>query len=222
MEIYSKAFTPSDYDTFDDHEYIIEVLQKLQSNSVPYGWEHPDRKWEYGLTINALKNNGAVSILEIGGAASVFAPAAVMSGMDVTQVDLSDTEWAVTKQNEFLGKQIHINYTDFFNCNIAGEFDAVVCLSVIEHVSDDKVFFDKLLDYIKVGGLLILTTDFHPDGKPFSTAHHRTYNQESMQVLIDSAKSRGFEPFGLVDYTYHGGVIYDTYTFASLVLKRIE
>ena len=79
-------------------------------------------------------------------------------------------------------------------------------------------FFQKLLSYVKPGGILVLTTDFYPTGEQFSQHHLRTYSEDDLLAYAESAD--GFNFFGDgYDYTFWGNYVYQ-YTFASLVLKN--
>ena len=100
-----------------------------------------------------------------------------------------------------------------------GLFDAVTCISVLEHVPDDVAFYRKLASLVKVGGVLALTVDFWPDAARKSPDHLRTYNEDRLSMLAQSVP--GFETVGKLDYADRGAHVY-SYTFASLVLRRVS
>jgi SAM-dependent methyltransferase len=180
------------------------------------------RNWEYGLCLNALRANGAVNILEVGGTGSVFAASAAELGIKVTVVD-PDGEGACLfdRQNLLLGcPAIHFKQLDFFHYQTTKKFDGVVCIGTLEHVLDDENFFKRLLGLVKEGGLLFLSVDFHPSGQKRVEGHFRTYNQDRLMAFIAYAQNYGFEPYGGVpDYTWRREDVHN-YTFASLVLQR--
>src|SRR5690349_10796267 len=82
---YSKTLDILDYDTIPEMSYVEHIKYKLSGTFFENC--HIHRNWEYGLCLNALRANGAVNVLEIGGCGSVFAACAAKLGMDVTVVD---------------------------------------------------------------------------------------------------------------------------------------
>jgi 2-polyprenyl-3-methyl-5-hydroxy-6-metoxy-1,4-benzoquinol methylase len=69
---------------------------------------------------------------------------------------------------------IHYLYSDLTNTAFPDEsFDAVTCLSVIEHGVDVKAYFKEASRILKPGGLLITSADYWKEGVDASelTAH---------------------------------------------------
>jgi len=209
-------------------QHLFHVSRALAG--VPHRLDHFFRIWEYGLVLAALQANEAKTVLEIGGGGSLFAPAAAMLGMEILQVDLKDCTHWTAKQEEKLGVSLPYVQQDFFEYATEERFDAVVSISVIEHVSADASrqintdewhtakrvqFFERMLNLVKPGGLVAITTDFHPD-KP----RNIKFSEAEMLALYEIGRSRGFDWFGAgYDYTYAGDFV-NYYTFASLILKR--
>lgn len=217
---YSKTLHLKDYTWIGEAEHITNILSLL--DGIPLRFEHLHRRWEYGLALHALRENQTKTLLEVGGGGSAFAPSAAWLGMEVTQVDVEDLgEWIRQQAQKIRVPMMYIQ-KDFLNFDTQERFDAVTCFSVIEHVLRETDFFLRLLQYIKVGGLLILTTDFHPSGTAIVKEHLRTYNERMLFQLISLARANGFESFGpKPDYTYHGANV-NSYTFASLVMKKVR
>src|SRR6185503_6440163 len=89
------------------------------------------------------------------------------------------------RQNLLLGRSaIQFKQLDFFQYQTIKKFDAVVCISTLEHVPDEESFFKRLLGLVKEDGLLLLTVDFHPSGQRFVEGHLRTYNQDRIMAFI--------------------------------------
>lgn len=217
MYKYSKTLNIADYKALPT-EFVNRTYNDFRDIC---RFEHDHRRWEYGLAIQALLDNDARDILEVGGGGSLLIPLVYLSGnRTVTEVDPWDCSDTLLKQGLRLGlaEPIPFYHKDFLDLDIIRQFDAVVCTSVIEHVPEHEKFFQKLLSYIKPKGILVLTTDFYPTGEKFSSAHHRTYSEEDLLTYAESAK--GFSFFGDgYDYTFWGSYVYQ-YTFASLVLKN--
>jgi SAM-dependent methyltransferase len=210
---FCKTLSPADY------EVVLEMQHAKNIKNVFDGyvsWHHEHRAWEYGIVLRALRDHRCVTVLDVGGGGSAFAPAATWVGMQVSVVDPEGHQDWVRRQNEKMGKQIAYEQADFMNY-VGGEFDAVTCISVLEHVPDDAAFFKKLVSHVKPGGILALTVDFWPDGGVKTHAHLRTYNAARLMELARSVE--GLEPVGGVDYGHIGPYV-NGYTFASLILKK--
>jgi len=211
---YSKCLTLEDFNTFSEHQLIEPFMKKIHPN---YRYEHPMRKWEYGLALKFLLEIGAETVLDVGGGGSLLAPILAHHGMHVTQIDPDPSgESTVAKQNEILKQSNEFICEDFLKYNGRKKFDAVLCMSTIEHIKteNEKAFFAKLL---KPAPYLFLTTDYSPKGKTFSVDHERTYNATALRRLAKLAK--GWDFYGAVEYRYVEPLVYD-YTFATLALYK--
>lgn len=227
--IYSKTLQSSTPD-IPNEQHLRDTIQRLEG--VPYRLDHPHRLWEYGIMLAALQANETHTVLEIGGGSSLFAPAVALLGMEIMQVDIKAcADWAA-KQEEMLN--IYLSYTtqDFFEYSTEKKFDAVVSISVIEHTSEDAstdtptigldvakrmLFFERMLDLVAPGGLVAITTDFHPD-----KSGNIKFGDAELFALYDIAHASGFDWFGDgYDYIYTGNFV-NYYTFASMVLRRSD
>jgi 2-polyprenyl-3-methyl-5-hydroxy-6-metoxy-1,4-benzoquinol methylase len=217
--VYNKTLDVKDYENLRSEEAHINYMKYIFSN-IQYSFEHKHRMWEYGIVLKALKENQTKTLLDVGGGASIFAPACAFTGMSVTQVDLEDRKDWVAKQNEILPEKRRVEYIreDFFNFSYPQEFDAVTAISVLEHVELDLVFFRKLLGFVKPGGLVAITVDFHPSSKPLVKEHLRTYREADLVPFFTS--DGDFTIFREdIDYTWRGPDV-NSYTFASIILRR--
>jgi len=208
--------------------HILSVRDALVRDGAFARFEHEHRAWEYGVVSHALMTKGARKVLDVGGGASVFAPA-YMTLMDsvVYQVDPGiEMQW-LPKQEKALNIKLPYSLTDFREFLATHKehslepFDAVVSISTIEHVPDDKTFFSDLLKLVKPGGLVAITFDFHPSGEQRLQGHLRTYNLESVVELIGMGWSNNFLTYGEngVHYDWHGPAVND-YTFGALVMEK--
>lgn len=222
VSAYCKTIDPKDYETSDLFTHVDNMVGIMDGLYTTWGTEF--RKWEYGTALKALRENGARTVLDVGGGSSMFAAAATWAGFDVTVVDPDDYVEMFKRQSDRIGKDLPYVRQDYFDYDAADQFDAVVCLSVIEHVQNDVPFFEKLLKYVTPGGILVLTTDFDPNQKAHVyPSHLRTYDAKTLLGMIEVAKARGFEVFGAKpNYKKFEPLIYNLYSFASLVLKRVS
>lgn len=210
---------PNDMNSgYSEMQHMVGMRSIL--NRVPYRFEHPGRDWESSVALNALRKNGCKTVLEIGGGGSLFAPAAAWVDLDVTVLDPYNAQPEIDAQNKATGKPVKFINERLENYKTGQSFDAVLALSVIEHVDDDENFIRLMSKLVRPGGLLVITTDFHPSGKPLVDGHIRTYNEKS---LLEMAKLTGFEFYGgKPDYSTMATAVFGKYSFASLVLQRPE
>ncbi len=214
---YSRVLHPNDYNLFEGHKLIDGTRSKLASQ---YRFEHEHRKWEYGLTHDFLKEQKAITVLDVGGGGSVLSPMLAVAGFDVTQTDINSAQPETDKQNQFLNINMRFIQEDFSKEDVdLGMFDAVISVSTIEHVSNHVPFFINLLKHAKKA--VFLTTDFSEHATVFSPAHLRTYNGKELNKYIEIAKDYGFVTQQEPEYAYRGNFVY-SYTFGSLSLVRKE
>lgn len=85
-----------------------------------------------------------------------------------------------------------------------GFFDAVTCMSVIEHGVPLRAYFAEMFRVLKAGGLLITSTDYYP--YPVDTAGKEAYGapikifcRREAEEMLRLARECGFELTGPVD-----------------------
>jgi SAM-dependent methyltransferase len=86
----------------------------------------------------------------------------------------------------------------------SSSFDAITCMSVIEHGVPLREYFREMFRLLKPGGLLITSTDYFPT--PIDTrgqvAHGmpiKIFSKPEIQAAIELGKSEGFEQTGPID-----------------------
>lgn len=83
-------------------------------------------------------------------------------------------------------------------------FDAVACMSVIEHGVPLEGYFREMYRVLKPGGLLITSTDYYPtaidtEGKTAHGAAIKIFTKAEIQEILRLTLSMGFESTGEVD-----------------------
>ncbi len=219
LSSYCRTFGHNDYYELCRDTAVLDAVRS-QLGAGNFQFNHPHRRWEYGLVLQALRHRGARTVLDVGGGGSPFASACARRGAAVHQLDPCDFTALVAEQNRRSGTQVRFTATDLLQWSAEEQFDAVACISVIEHVPDHAAFFQKLLHHVAPGGLLALTTDSHASGQPQCGSHLRTYNATSLTAMAQVAATQGFRPYGgPLDWRDNGYPV-NGYTFASLVLER--
>ena len=219
MREFSKVLELKDYNDFGNEVQHINNMHNMLSRAA-HRFEHEHRKWEYGLALDIIRNKNLNTILDVGGGGSVFAPALAWLDRHVVQVDPGDVGGWIIQQQNVIGKRMEFFQQNMEDFDSHLRFDCVTCLSVIEHVEDDIAFVKQMAKYVKPNGFIIITTDFHPDGKAKSDGHLRTYNKRGLTKIANVLRKLGFGYYGEVPkYNNFEPNVFD-YSFASLVMAK--
>lgn len=115
-----------------------------------------------------------------------------------------------------------IDLNTFLSTNTE-KFDCVFSVSVIEHVPQDKEFFDSCCSLLKEGGAVVMTMDYNDENPdvPFNE-NCRFYTPDKIQALLkNSGVTLVDEPtweLGIHDFKYRN----IAYSFATLVGVKDE
>jgi SAM-dependent methyltransferase len=131
---------------------------------------HASKNWEYLYALKMLIENFGelkgrkIADVGAGRGALVFSLASNGAEVDVFDIDyLWDHQGDKNIEDRFLtaGNSVaNISFGSIFNIpGNSQSYDAVVCISVIEHIVHKRVAIAELLRLLKVGGVLILTFD---------------------------------------------------------------
>ncbi len=218
---FNKSLHPDDYND-PDIEMYGDIFDSLRT-SVPSSIQHKHRRWEHCMAMAAIDHYIDIigqrfprCILEVGSGGSLFA---AMCSYKEYCIDVIDPDITAIRLADKQGT-IGTRHNDYMDEIFPYKYDAVVCLSVLEHIKDDLSFFKKLLRDTRY--LLFLTVDFSSDGRVFSKDHLRTYSPTALYNLYLLAHEQGFlMPSNPEWFISNGNHVYD-YNFASLCLVRNE
>jgi glycosyltransferase involved in cell wall biosynthesis/SAM-dependent methyltransferase len=111
-----------------------------------------------------------------------------------------------------------------------GSFDAITCISVIEHGVPLSAFLSEAARILRPGGLLVVSTDYDErfvdtTGKTAYGAPVKIFNPEGIQELIALASRQGLELVGDLKLHHENRPVYWkrtglSYTFIRLTLIR--
>jgi len=152
-----------DLDELND-PFFASTLQQLdaltEQESISY--LHPSKRWEYPWALERACLQPQSRVLDAGCGASIFPVYLARQGHDVTGVDLD----IPTGLADAHGVDIHYTSAGITDLPFPDQhFDAVFCISVIEHLGHGGVqaALDELRRVVKPGGRLMLTTDYFED-----------------------------------------------------------
>lgn len=207
------TLSPDDYSHLADECALFEQARRRVNPRV----DHEHRRWEYGVALRALRQAGCRTVLDVGGANCALTPMCALDGMAVTLID-PHPDVALTG-NYARAFPVPVRWLRDDLLAVASTLpaaDGVACMSVLEHIADDRAFFDKLLAHAT--RCVVITVDFSPDGGVYSEHHLRTYNAKALRGLVTRAKRQGWQLVSRPEWKDRGAFV-DAYSFASLVLE---
>jgi SAM-dependent methyltransferase len=111
-------------------------------------------------------------------------------------------------------------------------FDAITCLSVIEHGVDIRSFFEEAARLLKPGGILITSTDYYSEPiethglKAYGVSIH-VFTKDEITAILNIAHECGLEPTGEIDLDCQDKPVtwreFDLeFTFVVFTLRRVS
>lgn len=189
--------------------------------------QHPIRAWEYSQALKALDlwiglHDPLESLLiaDIGGAGSNFWHTfRHYTTKPATAIDPNHV-WSSAEEAALFFRD---TLSAFKQQNPDQRFDAVFCLSVIEHVPSKELqqFERDLCSLVKPGGLLVLTCDVgekHPDVCHFYWMRERIYTPAGLAALAIVLQGMyGMQPLTPPAFRWEGPTVYD-YTVGCVAM----
>ena len=234
MISFNRTLHPNDYAIGGMGLWLYMFDLCVESRVIPYMPNpHLHRRWEYGMAMEFLASLGGPdkvkSVLDVGGAGSLFAPIALSVGYNVTVVDLDPCVYMLAGQARNVmspgAGEAQAVYADFMEWGITREngkysvevYDAVISISTIEHVPEDVAFIEKLAKHAELG--IFLTTDFSMDGGQYAEGHLRTYTPKTLKNKLDLGSE--WQYAGEPEWKDNGQWV-NGYSFASLGVIQNE
>jgi SAM-dependent methyltransferase len=192
--------------------------------------EHPtpEKNWDFLIALSLLDQRVAPGgrILDAGAPTySVLLPWAFLLGYDdLWGIDLAHTR--PVRRGPIRYEHGDLTQTRFED----GSFDAVTCMSVIEHGVDPQAYFREMRRLIKPGGLLITSTDYWRDpidtrGEQALGVDVRIFDRATAGAMIEVAEAHGFQLTGEIDLSCEDRVVSWSqqdldYTFLIVAMQR--
>jgi SAM-dependent methyltransferase len=121
------------------------------------------------------------------------------------------------------GDLTHTDYPD-------ESFDAITCLSVVEHGVKLESYFKEMWRILKPGGLLVTSTDYwqtptETGGRQFYGVPIHVFTEEEVLNALNLAKQNGFAMTGPIDLSCNEKVVHWSevdldYTFIVFTLRK--
>jgi SAM-dependent methyltransferase len=166
-----------------------------------------DHTWTVPALIRELKERGAPKqVFDAGCGNGVVGDKLSKAGYLVTGVDLSSTGIA-NAQERYPHCSLHIGsiYDDL--AKDYGQFPSVICLEVVEHLFEPKLWASRMFDLTQPGGMLFVSTPYHgylknlaicAAGKfdkhvdvMWDCGHIKFFSQATLSMLLEGAGFTG-------------------------------
>jgi 2-polyprenyl-6-hydroxyphenyl methylase/3-demethylubiquinone-9 3-methyltransferase len=166
-----------------DPDGASSMLHKLNPVRLGYLRDMVDQHWQ--ADERGLRPLAGKTALDVGCGAGLLAEPLARLGAKVTGIDAAPEVIAVARDHA-AGQGLEVDYRHAAVEDVAGRFDLVTSMEVIEHVADPRSFLARLAARLAPGGLMILST-------PNRTARSRL-------LMITIAESIGQIPKGTHDH----------------------
>jgi 2-polyprenyl-3-methyl-5-hydroxy-6-metoxy-1,4-benzoquinol methylase len=158
------------------------VLQELDASRNYNGWIFERARPHLGRRV-----------LDAGAGLGAFSALAAAAGAEVLAVE-PDRAFVATLRDRFADEpRIEVVEGTAEDPRVAGSFDSVLCLNVLEHVRDDAAVIAGFRDRLAPGGRLLLLVPAHPRlyaAYDRAVGHERRYEKDALRALLEQT---GFE-----------------------------
>lgn len=224
----------------DDYPEIQQGVQAVKRSTAWFKAKgarqdlpHTHRLWEYGSGVQALlsiyhEHMSDIEVLDVGSGCSPFGPALALNyNLQVTECEPNlEYRQEREKVNAILQlagkKKLNVLDGDLTRLPVR-QYDAVFCISVIEHVPNEAPVWQELAKHVKVNGLLYITVDCVEDKQTpchFDNMRSHKFTCADMEQKVNALQSIGMVTMGMPDYVWHGKEVFD-YSFFRMGLVKV-
>jgi 2-polyprenyl-3-methyl-5-hydroxy-6-metoxy-1,4-benzoquinol methylase len=118
---------------------------------------HNERPIEYRFVFRCLITLRPVTVLDVGTGMTALPSLIASCGCVVTAIDNVQDYWPAGMIN----RHWPVVHDDIRRPRTKDRFDAITCVSVIEHIGDHAIAFNAMMSLLNPGGHLILTTPYN-------------------------------------------------------------
>ena len=117
-----------------------------------------ERPVEYGFALRWLATLCPERVLDVGSGLSAWPELVADCGYCVTAIDEPSQYW---RGRVAFNRHYYVIRDDITRPRLAGQFDCITCISVLEHILDHHAAMRGMFSLLKVGGHLLLTFPYH-------------------------------------------------------------
>lgn len=220
----SKSIQISDYDELTlGLKAVTKTLGKHPEANFYFPHEH--RWWEYGSALTAFEEEfwcaaPDVKVLDVGGGHGILGPV-LAENYNCTVLELELDPKIVEKRNALGIPNLLARQGSILDFDGKKEFNAVFCISVIEHIPEWKEALDRLIGCVAEGGLLVITLDYGKEGEQAwvnDSERDNKFTEKEVREIVSHLYMNRFDLWP-VDYTFHGPQVFD-YTFFRIIARH--
>jgi len=112
-----------------------------------------ERSIEYEFVLKNLLENRCLNVLDVGTGSNSFSSALEHCGYNMTATDLKHGSY----WSNFSNRHIHVVRDDITNSKIKEKFDAILCISVLEHIPNFQDAVSGMVELLNNDGILLIT-----------------------------------------------------------------
>lgn len=153
---------------------VLDEMDRLVAAD-PVSYLHPGKRWEYPWALGRAGLAPGSRVLDVGSGDSILPVYLAKQGHRVSAVDL-EMDGSLGERH---GVEIDYRRADMTALPYAdATFDAAFCISVIEHLPDERIAraMAELHRVLRPGSPLLLTTDYYDDAE--AEIWHRSPERE--------------------------------------------
>jgi SAM-dependent methyltransferase len=118
-----------------------------------------ERLVEYATALRWISERYPRTLLDVGPGESSWPHLLGAEGVQVTALDQVESYWG-GRFFSFFNRHYDVSRGDITRPGFAPTFDAVTCISVLEHIPDHRAAFRGMMESLVPGGVLILTCPY--------------------------------------------------------------
>jgi len=116
-----------------------------------------ERPIEFGFAIRCLSDLAATTVLDVGSGRTAWPRLLADCGFQVTAIDEGGSYWG----HQVVNRHHYVLRDDITKPTLGAEFDALTCLSVLEHIEDHEAAVRGLRGRLPRGGHAILSFPYN-------------------------------------------------------------
>jgi SAM-dependent methyltransferase len=121
-----------------------------------------ERAVEYAFALEQIAALYPRTILDVGPGKTAFPHLLWTCGFSVTAVDKNEDSWSTLMQHGSLyNRHFDVITDDITTTRLQSRFDAITCISVLEHIPDQDAAMHQMFRLLEPGGHLILTCPYN-------------------------------------------------------------
>jgi 2-polyprenyl-3-methyl-5-hydroxy-6-metoxy-1,4-benzoquinol methylase len=137
---------------------------KLRSEAGRPQYQLNERVVEYPFALGALGEIEGREVLDVGTGASAWPHLMANCGYIVNAVDKYGSYW----RRRMVNRHFHVTHQDITEPTLTERYDAITCISVLEHIEDHRAAVRGMFSLLRPSGRLIVTVPYnertyHPD-----------------------------------------------------------